>query len=388
MSVAPLKIDWATGPHVTATSRALGEPDWLLAERHDALAKVLSLPGEPNQLFTPYHDLRAVDFGAIEPYSPTAIAADAGNAALPDGAAALVHVEERRIVGRVLGPEAQAAGVVISTIEEAARSQPDLLRPAIEGGISLPGDDAFGQVARALSSVSIFVHVPDGVTLAQPIVLRWRHSAEGYGLISRTVVVLGKGAHATIFEEQLGAQWQDAVGPKQATSFWWGTTEVELADGARLDFAGEQDFGSATATFVTRKARVGADATISWAVACVGSRFQRSRIDNELEGRGASVKQAEIGFGDDKQLFDLTSYTRHSGEDTTSDLLSKGIFSGKSRGYIKGMIEIARSAKGTDTFLGEFSMLLERTARSVTVPSLEIDQPNVRRAMHSSSVGP
>ena len=33
-------------------------------------------------------------------------------------------------------------------------------------------------------------------------------------------------------------------------------------------------------------------------------------------------------------------------------------------------------------------MLLERTARSVTIPSLEIDQPDCRRAMHSSSVGP
>ena len=105
-------------------------------------------------------------------------------------------------------------------------------------------------------------------------------------------------------------------------------------------------------------------------------------------GRGASVSQAEIGFGDGKQLFDLTSYTRHRGEDTTSDLLSKGVFTGASRGYIKGLIDIARSARGTDTFLGEFSMLLQRSARSVTIPSLEIDQPDVRRAMHSSSVGP
>ena len=33
-------------------------------------------------------------------------------------------------------------------------------------------------------------------------------------------------------------------------------------------------------------------------------------------------------------------------------------------------------------------MLLAKRARSVTIPSLEIDQPNVRRAAHSSSVGP
>jgi Fe-S cluster assembly scaffold protein SufB len=52
------------------------------------------------------------------------------------------------------------------------------------------------------------------------------------------------------------------------------------------------------------------------------------------------------------------------------------------------MIVIDRSAVGTDSFLGEFGMNLSKGARSVAIPSLEIDQPDCRRAMHSSSVGP
>jgi Fe-S cluster assembly scaffold protein SufB len=64
------------------------------------------------------------------------------------------------------------------------------------------------------------------------------------------------------------------------------------------------------------------------------------------------------------------------------------VFTDRARGYIKGLIDIQRTARGTDSFLGEFSMLLTRKARSVTVPSLEIDQPDVRRASHSSSVAP
>jgi len=388
VSIAPLQLPWATQRRAEDTAAALGEPAWLLAERLDALSRVHSLPGEPNQLFTPYHDLRAVPFEAIEPHPPRRTADAAANAPLPEGAAAAVHVEERSIVGLALAPDARAAGVVISTIEDAALSHPQLLRAITAGGASLPADDAFAHVARALSTLGLFIHVPAGVDLQRPIVLRWSQVTQGHGLISRTLVSLGEGAHATIVEEQVGHARDAALGATQASSIWWGTTEVTLADGATLDFAGEQNFGPATAAFVTRQARVGADATINWAIASVGSRFHRSRIDNLLEGRGGSVKQVEIGFADAQQVFDLTSYTRHRGEDTTSDLLSKGIFMGRSRGYIKGMIEIARSAIGTDTFLGEFSMLLERTARSVTVPSLEIDQPNVRRAMHSSSVGP
>jgi Fe-S cluster assembly protein SufD len=388
VSVAPLNLSWATETHVRGTSDALSEPDWLTADRLAALDKVIELPAEPNQLFMTYLDLRAVDFSAVEPYPPTRAAADTDASRLPLGAAALVHVDERSLVARVLSPEAEAAGVIIETLDTVARTRPELVREFIEGGGSLPHDDTFGQVSRAFHTLGLVIHVPAGVELSEPIVLRWSHGASGFGLISRTIVTLGANARATVYEEQLASEEAASAAGPRADSIWWGTTEIDLGDGATLDFAGEQDFGPSTAAFVSRQARVGRDATIRWAIASVGSRLHRSRIENLLEGRGSTVKQVEIGFGDGRQLFDLTSYTRHIGEDTTSDLLSKGVFSGKSRGYIKGLIDIPHSGRGTDSFLGEFSMILEKTARSVTIPSLEIDQPDCRRAMHSSSVGP
>ena len=150
----------------------------------------------------------------------------------------------------------------------------------------------------------------------------------------------------------------------------------------------QQDFGPNTLAIVNRHATLEQDAQLHWALASVGAQLHKSRIDNLLVGRGSAVNQVEIGFGGGRQLFDLTSYTRHIGEDTTGDLLSKGVFLDRARGYIKGLIEIQRTAMGTDRFLGEFAMLLTKKARWVTIPSLEIDQPDVRRASHSSSVGP
>ena len=114
----------------------------------------------------------------------------------------------------------------------------------------------------------------------------------------------------------------------------------------------------------------------------------RSRIDNRLDGDRSTVEQVEIVFGADDQLFDLTSYTTHIGRDTTGDLLSKGALLDRARTYIKGLITIEKTAVGTDSFLGEFGMNLSKDARSVAIPSLEIDQPDCRRAAHSSSVGP
>ena len=135
-------------------------------------------------------------------------------------------------------------------------------------------------------------------------------------------------------------------------------------------------------------ATIGREADLHWALAQLGAGLVRSRIDNRLEGDGGSVEQVEIVFGGQDQLFDLTAYTRHVGEDTTGNLLSKAVLQHGARAYIKGLISIEQTARGADSFLGEFGMLLDKQSRSVTIPSLEIDQPDCRRAAHSSSVGP
>jgi len=387
LSVPPLKLPFLDEAAARNRSRTSDEPDWLLGERLDAVRRAQELPAEANQLFTPYLDLRSARFAEIEPYADAGIAAGADDAALPPGCSVLLHVREDAVVARALSPEARAAGVIVETFAEALRDHAALLRPLLEGSASVPQTDAFAQVARALSTLGVFIHVPDGVSLPEPVVLRWSAGNPGRGLINRTVVWLGTDAHATLLEEQMDVQPDQAAAPA-SQSLWWGTVELHLGERATLDVAGEQNFGKATLAVVNRHATIGRDAALRWSLASVGAQLHRSRIDNLLVGRGSSVRQVEIGFGDGSQLFDLTSYTRHIGEGTTGDLLSKGVFLDTARGYIKGLIEIQQTARGTDSFLGEFSMLLNKKARSVTIPSLEIDQPDVRRASHSSSVGP
>ena len=389
MSVPVLKLPFLSEDGVRISSARAAEPSWLLDVRMDALAQVTALPAETNQLFTPYLDLRAAQFDAIQLESPAEGAVVDAQAPPPEGIAALVEIRGGQVTRRVLGPEAQRAGVIIDTFETVLRERPELLRAHLEGTATLPAGDAFAQVARAASSLGVLIHLPAGARLEAPIVVRWLAPEPGQGVVTRTLIVLEDGARARILEEQLpGDGGSGATAPEEAQRLWWGTTEVVLGDGASLEVAALQDFGMDTLAFVNRHATLGADAHLRWALASVGAQLHKSRIDNILEGRGSSVQQAEIGFGSGSQLFDLTSYTRHIGEDTTGDLLSKGVFTDRSRGYIKGLIEIQRSARGTDSFLGEFGMILTKKARSVTIPSLEIDQPNVRRAMHSSSVGP
>ena len=353
-------------------AQALGaereEPAWLRAERIEAWQAFEALPVEANQLYTPYIDLRGAALEDVRPYvtdGPPGLGDDFEGLARPDG----VHLE---------------------TFARWLERDPAGFRTAIEGGASLPAGDKLAMLARGFWSHGRHVEVADGVAVAEPIVLRWRAGTPGRALITRSIVTLGAGASASIVEEQVpcGPDIQCAEGETVPQSLYHGTTEVRLGVGASLAMASIQDLGPGHIAFQHRYATIGEGASLQWALAQLGGRLVRSRVDNRLEGDRSSVEQVEIVFGGEQQLFDLTSYTRHIGRDTTGNLLSKGALLDRSRSFMKGLIVIEKSAVGTDSFLGEFGMNLSKAARAVAIPSLEIDQPDCRRAAHSSSVGP
>jgi Fe-S cluster assembly scaffold protein SufB len=374
-------VDEAT---VRAVAAAAGDAEWMLADRLAGLAAFNELPMETNPLYTTYVDLRNAKLADARPYSGAAVvAAGAGAAALPEGAAAFAEITENQVTALILSPEAREAGLVLETLADLRARDPELLRTLLEGGCALPDNDKLAQMTRALWSDGLLLRVPDGVRLEKPVVLRWVVGAPNAALLTRTVISVGEDAEVSVFEEQVSSP-----SATDAQAFFAGTTEVQIGAGSTLSFAGLQDLSLRQIAFQHRSAVLGRGATVRWALAQLGSRIIRSRIDNRLEGNGSTVEQAEIVFGSVDQLFDLTSYTRHLGRDTTGNLLSKGALADKSRAYMKGLAVIDLPAHGTDSYLGEFAMLLSRQARSVAIPSLEIDQPDCRRVAHASSVGP
>ena len=369
-----------------ALSAERGEPDWLRDERIAAFEVFASLPIESNLLYTTYLDLRNAELEAALPYVRTATGPDTGaDAALPDGVAGLIELREDGVASLALEPAASDAGVLLETFGSALARDPDGFRAELEGGAGLPAGDKFAALARGFWSQGVRLHIPAGVRLARPIVVRWAVGAADRALIGRTRITVGDGAEASIVEE---LQPSGPVAPGGGQSLLASTMEVTLGRDAKLAVSSLQELPTSTVAFQHRHAVIGEGASLHWAVAQLGSRLVRSRVDNVLEGDRSTVEQVEIVFGGEDQLFDLTSYTRHIGRDTTGNLLSKGALLDRARSFMKGMIVIDRSAVGTDSFLGEFGMNLSKATRSVAIPSLEIDQPDCRRAAHASSVGP
>jgi Fe-S cluster assembly scaffold protein SufB len=367
---------------VEAIADALAEPAWLREDRLTALARFEALPVESNRLYTPYVDLRAASLDGATPYAATAAAAGTPVGGGTD-LAGLLELREGAVVARSLDEAAARAGVRLATLSELVATDEALARSLIEGGPLLPAEEKLAELSRAAWTQGVVVHVPAGVRLERPIVVRWSLGAPR-SLVGRTFIVLGDGAEASVVEELVAS---DGLRPG-AQALFSATTEIRLGSHARLAMASLQELGPDHVVFQQRHAVIGEGADLRWALAQLGGRLVRSRVDNVLAGDRSTVEQTEIVFGSADQLHDLTSYTRHVGRDTTGQLLSKGVLLDRARTYMKGLIQIEKTAIGTDSFLGEFGMNLSREARAVAIPSLEIDQPDCRRAAHSSSVGP
>ena len=381
-----LPFSFADAALVAAIGTARGEPDWLREDRAEALARFGALPVEANRLYTPYVDLRAVALEGAAPYTAAADAVAApveGAHGDDDATAGLLELVEDRVGAATIDAAAAGAGVRLMTLGQLVDREPDLARRLLAEDPILPAEEKLAWLGRAAWAQGVVLHVPAGVRVERPVVLRWSVGAPRT-LVGRTLIVLEDGAEASVVEE-LVASGGGQAGAQSLLSL---TTEIRLGAHSRLALASLQETGPDQVVFQQRAARLGEGADLRWALAQLGGRLVRSRVDNVLAGDRSVVEQVEIVFGAHDQLHDLTSYTRHIGRDTTGQLLSKGVLLDRARSYMKGLITIDKTAIGTDSFLGEFGMNLSKDSRAVAIPSLEIDQPDCRRAAHSSSVGP
>ncbi len=387
---ADLPFDFADRGLVDALVAERGEPDWLRDERLAALAAYESLPVESNRLYTPYVDLRAADLTTVRPYVATA-GRPASIPPVPDGTSGLIELREDGVAALVLSADAETAGVRLETFAAALERDPDGLRADLEGGRTLPLDDKFAQLARGFWSQGVRLIVPAGVRLDRPFLVRWAVGNPERALISRTRHPARRGRPRRRSSRSWLPRGRSSTAPPARRCLSRSSappSRSSSSGSAGLAVASIQELPVGVVAFQHRHATIGEAATLDWALAQLGGRLVRSRVDNRLEGDRGTVEQVEIVFGSGDQLFDLTSYTRHIGRDTTGNLLSKGALMDASRSYLKGLIVIDRTAVGTDSFLGEFGMNLSKQTRAVAIPSLEIDQPDCRRAAHSSSVGP
>lgn len=110
-------------------------------------------------------------------------------------------------------------------------------------------------------------------------------------------------------------------------------------------------------------------------------------VNATLEGRGSRLSILGALFLANSDQVKLNINIDHVGEDTFSDTLIKSVLTDQAIGNFYGLVKIKKGAKNTNTYFREDALLLSKQAKAEAIPSLEIDENEVK-AGHASTVGP
>ncbi len=373
------ELGFATEAQVTALSNDRKEPEWLRKDRLQALEAFREIPVESLPLFVRHTDIRGTDVASLDPPqhadpTPMEPVYDGGDKA------ALARIEEGRIQEIRLTEKLKGRDFYFNEVGGLLEAHPGFAETVLARPGGLPANEKFGMMSRALFSSAFVVYVPPRVELTLPVHLRWQFTEEASSLLTRTLVYLAEGSHASVLEEF------ESEETRRAQSLFGNATEIFLEDGASLRYAAIERFGDHVASFLTRQAILNRGGRLNQALGSFGGLLCKSRADCLLAGDGSSIRQVEVVYGNGAEKFDNTNFVVHVGRDTRSDLLAKAVMQEKSRSALKGVITIEDTALGTDTYLGQYAMLLSKKSKSTAIPSLEIKTNEVQRAKHSASV--
>lgn len=359
-----------------AEQLAVGGPEWLKTARLEALARFASTPVESSPLFirhviTDGAPLTEVELSAPAPRAPSTQAMDGG------ALAAHALLNDGQVTGLHLSKEAASQGVVFTSLGAALETHAALARELMLAPAT-DQHDKFFHLTKALFRDGVLLDIPAGVHLKGAVKVDLGQHMPKTASFARIIVRLGKGASAEVLETHASHGDGPAVSGVGC--------EVALGHDASLSYSAVGNFGPRVGVFINRQAALSDRATMRWSLGNFGGSLTKSFTQTLLNGNDSSVKHTEVVFGAQSQKFDVSSFVTHFGKRAKSDLLARAALRHKSRGNMKGMINIDHAGTGADSYLGQFSLLLDPEAKSVAIPGLEINTAQVTRAKHAAAV--
>jgi Fe-S cluster assembly protein SufD len=340
-------IDEAT---VRQISDELGEPEWLLETRLDALEALDEL-AFPDVIRTPgrkWTNLEDLDYEAlVDPLDAT---------------------EEKDQVG----PDE----IDVLPFAEAVEEHGDLLEEYF-GSVVDPEKNFLTALSTALFTTGTVIHVPEGVD-AEDVKIRTTMTSRS--LFNYTLVVAEKSASVTILERQETAE------EVEGDRYYSGITELVASENSYVQYGNLQDLDETTYTYSLREADVDTYATTSWIECNVGSKLTKSSVESHLNGDSSETKIVGAFYGHNDQHFDVDARVWHNAEHTTADLVTRGVIDDRARSVYEGVQDVGQEAWDTNSYQRENTLMLSDESEADASPKLIINNHDTE-ASHSATVG-
>ena len=366
MSGAQLPANLST-EMVREISERREEPEWLLDARLDAFAALEDLD-LPDVIQTPgrrWTNLEALDFGSlVDP---------------------LNQADETE--------RTSDEGVEVLTFAEAIDEHPDLVESAFGSTVD-PTENYLTALSAALFTTGTVVYVPEGVD-AEDVTVRAEMNSRS--LFSHTLVIAEQSSSVTILEsiesgerEARSASKSSSESPQDAVDaesrYFSNLVEIDAGENAYVQYGSLQNLAEDTYTYSLKRADVGVYGTVNWIEGNLGSRLTRSDVESELNGDSSETKIVGAFFGHDDQHFDVNARVWHNAENTTADLVTRGVLDDRARSVYEGVQDVGRDAWNTSSYQRENTLMLSDESEADASPKLIINNHDTE-ASHSATVG-
>ncbi|SIT91442.1 Fe-S cluster assembly protein SufD [Edaphobacillus lindanitolerans] len=372
-----------TGEDVRSYSEANMEPAWLSDKRQKAhaLAETLALPKPDktkiqNWNFTefPVHTVKD------EPLT--------GLAELPQEARALVDIENQQNIYvqrnntpayTKISEELKEQGVIITDIFTAAREYPELVEKHFMTEAVKVDEHKLTALHAALMNGGVFVYVPKGVEVKEPVQVLFLHDSEEASLFNHVLVVAEDNSSLTYVENYLSL----VPGSKGLANI---ISEVIAKDGARVDYGAVDVLSEGFTSYINRRGIAGRDTVIEWSLGMMNDCDSIYENVTHLVGNGSRSEAKSVLVGRGRQKQNITTKIIHWGMDSEGHILQHGVMKDEASTIFNGIGKIEHGATRSNAEQESRVLMLSEKARGDANPILLIDEDDVT-AGHAASVG-
>jgi Fe-S cluster assembly scaffold protein SufB len=326
--------------------------------------------------------LRDLDLEALAPAPadpaegiPTVVADALGTQKL---AGALVQ-RGSTVVHCRLDPGLAERGVILCSLEEAARSHPELFARYYCKRLTIDRHK-FEAARAAFWQGGAFLYVPAGVVVEDPFQVAYAIDEPGTAQYAHTLAIGDRGSDFRLREYDLAPDFD-------GQALHAGGFELYLEDGARCRLAHLQDWGAGAVHDVsTAFVGVGRDAYCHWLPANLGGHLTRQHLELAVSEQGGDMGFRGLFFTEREEHLDLFAVDLHETGPSTGDVHWRGAATGESRASFEGLIQIRPGAQQTHTYLQIHTMMLSPGAKLDAIPSVLVSSDDVS-ASHGGTVG-
>lgn len=268
------------------------------------------------------------------------------------------------------------AGVIVMSLQQAIQEG----KAPVESYLNkiLPAEHAFQVLNTGLIDKGVFIYIPAGVQVADPIVLTHWQDQMGQAVYLRHLVIAEAGSRVRVIEDYQG---------RDDTAYLTNTvTEIYLAEQAQVDHCKIQREGAAAYHFGHVAVRQSQQSQFTNHSCSFGGKWTRSDMTIDMQEPEAHCVMNGVYALDSTQHIDHHTLVNHSAPHCHSEQDYKGILSGKSRAVFNGRVVVAKGAQRTEAKQQNKNLLLSEQTEIDTKPQLEIFADDVI-CTHGATVG-